>query len=75
MEVFTEIDRVSHFYWKYMRADKKGKLENAIRNIYRKTDQVLKQVLSVSEQDTTLLIYSDHGFQAGEMDFLCADFS
>ncbi|HIR03399.1 MAG TPA: alkaline phosphatase family protein [Candidatus Scatovicinus merdipullorum] len=74
MEVFTEIDRVSHFYWKYMRADKKGKLENAIRNIYRKTDQVLKQVLSVSEQDTTLLIYSDHGFQAGEMDFYVQTF-
>jgi predicted AlkP superfamily phosphohydrolase/phosphomutase len=70
MNVFTEIDRVSHFYWHYMaNGDSNLGLRDAIRNIYVETDQILGEILELLEEETTLMIYSDHGFEKGTMDF------
>lgn len=70
MTVFTEIDRVSHFYWHYMtNNDNNPGLRDAIRNIYVETDRVLGEILELLDEDTTLMIYSDHGFEKGNMDF------
>lgn len=70
MTVFTEIDRVSHFYWHYMvNNDSNPGLRDAIRNIYIETDRVLGEILELLDEDTTLMIYSDHGFEKGNIDF------
>lgn len=70
MAVFTEIDRVSHFYWHYMTGnDIDIGLKNAIKNIYIETDRVLSEVLQLINKDTILMIYSDHGFEQGVLDF------
>ena len=70
MTVFTEIDRVSHFYWHYMVGnDIDLGLRDAIKNIYIETDRVLGEILDLLDEDTTLMIYSDHGFEQGNIDF------
>ena len=70
MSVFTEIDRVSHYYWKYMNNNETDEdLRNAIRSIYTETDKAIGEILSIVDEDTTLLIYSDHGFELGVLDF------
>ena len=70
MSVFTEIDRVSHFYWHYMgNNDCDVTLRNAIRDIYIETDWVLSEILELLGKETTLMIYSDHGFEKGALDF------
>lgn len=70
MTVFTEIDRVSHFYWHYMvDNDCNAGLRDAIRNIYIETDKVLGEIHELLDEDTTLMIYSDHGFEQGIIDF------
>ena len=70
MTVFTEIDRVSHFYWHYMANDDNNYgLRDAIKNIYIETDRVLGEILDLLEDDTTLMVYSDHGFEQGDIDF------
>lgn len=70
MSVFTEIDRVSHFYWHYMvNNDSDPDLREAIKNIYIETDRALGEILELLDEDTTLMIYSDHGFEQGVLDF------
>ena len=70
MTVFTEIDRVSHFYWNYMsNNDGNADLRDAIKNIYIETDRVLGEILELVDEETTLMIYSDHGFEQGVLDF------
>lgn len=70
MAVFTEIDRVSHFYWHYMgNKDCETTLQNAVREIYIETDRVLGEILELLGEDTNLMIYSDHGFEKGNIDF------
>lgn len=70
MAVFTEIDRISHFYWQYSEDDKASEeLRDAIKNIYIEIDSVIKSVLEELDDNTILLIYSDHGFEKGKLDF------
>lgn len=67
---FTESDRISHNFWKYM--DEKTpfpisdldreKYGNAILNLYIELDNILAEVLSMIDDNTTLYIISDHGF-------------
>ena len=64
MAVFTEIDRVSHFYWHFMdNKDCDIFLRNAIRDIYIETDRVLGEILELLDEETILMVYSDHGFE------------
>lgn len=81
VSVFTEIDRVSHFYWHYM--DKSSpeymetnnsKLKNAIEDIYCETDRALGYILNMLDGNTLLMILSDHGFGAGEINFYAQSF-
>lgn len=65
------IDFVSHYYWKYMQSEsfpsvkesRLTKYKDVIRNFYKKTDEFLGRIISVMDEDTTLIIVSDHGFQ------------
>lgn len=72
--VFTEIDRVSHYYWKYMDITHPAYTpdpvkENAIFHIYKETDHVLGELLEELEEDTIFCIVSDHGFTQGKQNF------
>lgn len=69
MVVFNGTDTVSHALWKYM--DRRHPLHdprrgarygNAIRDYYHHLDQYLARMIAHVEDDTTLIIMSDHGF-------------
>lgn len=75
MSVFTEIDRVSHFYWHYMDDESAHEdMRNAIRKIYIETDCVVGELLNQFKGDVDILIYSDHGFEKGILDFYVQTF-
>jgi len=74
--VFTEIDRVSHYYWHYMDSTSpyyissgQEELKNAVETIYRETDSALEQLLAFLPEDTVFVVLSDHGFGMGAIDF------
>jgi arylsulfatase A-like enzyme len=66
------VDCVSHFYWKYMEpeffdhVDKESikKYNDTIKRYYIRMDKVLGRIASVAGEDATLIVVSDHGFQA-----------
>lgn len=81
ISVFTEIDRISHYYWSFMdesspvynpNVEEKYKL--AIENIYRETDLALGKILEMLPDDATLMLLSDHGFTVGQVDFYVQTF-
>jgi predicted AlkP superfamily phosphohydrolase/phosphomutase len=65
--VFMESDHVMHDFWKYMDpahpSHRPGyrQFEHAIRDVYRHLDDVLGDVLSAIDDDSTLFVLSDHG--------------
>lgn len=78
------IDAVSHFYWKhfepnaevYGTASRTGAagFENVIPDYYELCDQLLADFLGELDDDTTVLVVSDHGFRAfGRPDNLIFD--
>ncbi len=69
MVVFNGTDTVSHAMWKFMdethplydprKADKYG---NAIRDYYQYVDTKMARMVDQLDEDTTLVVMSDHGF-------------
>ncbi len=66
--MFVEMgtDRIHHGFWKFFdpghRAYEKGnRYEQAIRNYYRYLDRELGELLAMIDQDTVVLVVSDHG--------------
>jgi predicted AlkP superfamily phosphohydrolase/phosphomutase len=73
--VFTEIDRVSHYYWKYSDdINASESMRNAILSIYKETDAVIGQLLQYCNDAFNFIIYSDHGFEKGVLDFYAQAF-
>lgn len=69
MMVFNGTDTVSHAMWKFMDRShplhdpsKFVKYGNAIRDYYKHVDGLLASVVNSLDQDSTLIIMSDHGF-------------
>ena len=69
MMVFNGTDTVSHAMWKYMDqahplhdATQFDKYGNAIRDYYRHVDGLLAGIVESLDENTTLIIMSDHGF-------------
>lgn len=69
MAVFNGTDTVSHALWKYMDPEhplhdpsRAAHYGNAIRDYYRFLDQHLATIVERLEDDTTLIVMSDHGF-------------
>jgi predicted AlkP superfamily phosphohydrolase/phosphomutase len=69
MMVFNGTDTVSHAMWKYMDPthplhdpSKREKYGDAIKDYYRFVDKYLGRVIETLDDDTTLVIMSDHGF-------------
>ena len=64
---FSGVDQISHMLWRYMDPKHPGHkidsdLGDGIRTMYEKMDGVVAQILEKLDQDTTLIILSDHGF-------------
>ncbi len=66
--MFVEIgvDRVHHAFWKYMDPahhlyEKGNPYENVIIDYYKRVDTLIGELLSNVDQDTTVLVVSDHG--------------
>lgn len=67
--VFTITDRVQHYFWKFM--DPNHPLWNPVEaklygdiilETYRRMDRILGQVRTKLDQQTVLIVMSDHGF-------------
>jgi predicted AlkP superfamily phosphohydrolase/phosphomutase len=62
MAVFTVTDRVQHYYWPGEQAAFDSLDWNVIRSVYQQIDAFLAEVLELIDENTTVLIVSDHGF-------------
>ncbi len=70
--LFTQVDQVSHRYWKYMAPDGFPAVRPAdveryggvIEEVYAEFDRALGRILEVTPVDADVLLVSDHGFQA-----------
>lgn len=67
--VFTATDRVQHFFWRFLdpahplyEPTEAPKYHNAILRVYRRIDQVLGEILACCDDETTVVVMSDHGF-------------
>lgn len=70
--LFTDLDKVSHQYWKYMEPElfpevteaEAALYGNAIREMYMEFDLALGRILEAAPEDADVMIVSDHGFRA-----------
>ena len=73
MVVFTALDRLQHFFWKYIDKNhigydnKKSRLHfPSIIKVYQKIDEAIGRLTRIKENsygDGNIFIYSDHGFK------------
>ncbi len=70
VQVFDSTDRIQHMFWQYIdkehpkfNPEKAAKYKDEILKIYDRMDKITEQVLSKTDEDTTLYILSDHGFK------------
>ncbi|MFB6076131.1 MAG: alkaline phosphatase family protein, partial [Candidatus Aenigmatarchaeota archaeon] len=59
--VYTGLDRLQHYFWKYSKNDK-NKHTNSIEKHYIKLDSQIGKLLKKTDKDTYVIILSDHGF-------------
>ncbi|UXH76097.1 alkaline phosphatase family protein [Roseateles amylovorans] len=62
--VFTEVDRVSHHYWGEQ--DHPGP---AVERCYEDMDRALGSLLEMTDEQTLVIVASDHGFGRCQADF------
>ncbi len=67
--MFKYTDGAKHIYWKFWDKTHPGypgpnKYEDAILRVYKVVDDYLGQLFERLDDDTTLVVYSDHGFMA-----------
>ncbi len=70
--VISEIDNLSHRYWGYFEPDKFDhitdnqikKYGDVIPKIYEEADRSIGHILKSVDDDTSVFVISDHGFQA-----------
>ncbi|MBN1580630.1 MAG: alkaline phosphatase family protein [Anaerolineae bacterium] len=60
--VFDATDTVQHHFWKYLQdPELDPSLSEAIYSIYHQSDTIIGEILSRVDQDTVVIIMSDHG--------------
>jgi predicted AlkP superfamily phosphohydrolase/phosphomutase len=69
MVVFETPDRIQHFMWGHLEQaldeetqGGQGEITTCILNLYRKIDEIVGQLLSKLDDDSFVLVVSDHGF-------------
>jgi predicted AlkP superfamily phosphohydrolase/phosphomutase len=67
--VFTATDRAQHFFWRFLdpahplyEPVEAPKYQDAILRVYRRIDQALGEILARCDEQTTVIVMSDHGF-------------
>jgi len=63
----SSVDQVSHMLWSLMDPSHPGyrsgsDLRDGIRRVYQQVDSILGRALRTLDQDTTVVVMSDHGF-------------
>ncbi|HET8777017.1 MAG TPA: alkaline phosphatase family protein [Candidatus Limnocylindria bacterium] len=61
MTHIMETDRLHHFFWEEMEADD-PRFAPSFLEFYRRVDDALGEIASWVDDDTTLIVLSDHGF-------------
>lgn len=66
---FRSTDIIQHHFWHFMDASHprypgptSPLYENAIYSVYKRVDEILGKIMSMMDEQTTLIILSDHGF-------------
>ena len=69
--VFDTTDRVQHMFWRYLEDNHPAARELApdgrpqiIQDLYRRMDDLIGRVMQQVDEQTLLLVISDHGFQS-----------
>ncbi len=69
--VFDTTDRVQHMFWRYLDEDHpaardvpRDQRPRVIENLYQRMDRLIGRVMQQIDQDTLLMIVSDHGFKS-----------
>ncbi len=67
--VFTALDPIQHFFWKWIDGNhpqhhklKDRRSANVILDHYKRLDRLIHNLLDAIGEESSLLIYSDHGF-------------
>lgn len=68
VSVFYYTDQIQHVFWKYMdpmhpahNSDAPRKFKDAIAKAYEIVDDAIREILKIINEDTILLVMSDHG--------------
>jgi len=56
---FAAIDQAQHHFWRYLNMD--GEFNDAILRIYQRVDEAVGKIMSELDEQTTVIIMSDHG--------------
>jgi predicted AlkP superfamily phosphohydrolase/phosphomutase len=69
--VFDTTDRVQHMFWRYLEEDHpaarkvpRNQRTNVIEDLYCRMDSLIGRVMEQVDEDTLLLVVSDHGFKS-----------
>ena len=72
--VFDATDRIQHMFWRYIdkghpaarerSVGETGNHEHAIRDLYKRNDRLVGDVLERVEENDVLMVISDHGFSS-----------
>ena len=66
MPVFMALDRIQHFFWKYIdptfQNHRDKNYYNFVKDLYIKLDKIIGEFLKFVYEDTIVMIISDHGF-------------
>jgi len=70
--VFYQTDTIQHTFYRYMDeqnpayasipAEERSKYEGEILRIYQRMDEIAGEVMDKADEDTTIIVMSDHGF-------------
>lgn len=69
MHVEIGLDRIQHAFWRYMDEihhlyEPDSKFRNVIKNYYKLLDKRLGRIMDIIDDDTLLMVVSDHGAKA-----------
>jgi len=68
MVVFTALDRIQHQFWKFMNSPDLGNVDEVeglatvVQSTYEKMDDALGEILAHVDNNTDVIVFSDHGF-------------
>ncbi len=69
--VFDTTDRVQHMFWRYLEEDHPAAREvpreqrrDVIQDLYQRMDRLIGRVMKQIDDDTLLMVISDHGFKS-----------